>query len=59
VARHGARINLRHSGETKCHDGIDEWQVCDHHYLSENSMNKLYEQRNERPADLLTPAIAS
>ena len=37
----------------------DEWQVCDRRYLSERSMNKLYEQPVEQPADTLTPAIAS
>jgi transposase-like protein len=41
-------------------DTNDEWQVCDRRYLSENSMNKLYEQPVEEPAtDTLTPAIAS
>jgi transposase-like protein len=38
----------------------DEWQVCDRRYLSEGSMNKLYEQPVEEPAtDTLTPSIAS
>jgi putative transposase len=38
----------------------DEWQICDRRYLSEGSMNKLYEQSVEPPAtDTLTPAIAS
>ena len=37
----------------------DEWQVCDRRYLSEGSMNKLYEQPAEEPAATLTPAIAS
>ncbi len=37
----------------------DEWQVCDRRYLSEGSMNKLYEQPAEQPAATLTPAIAS
>jgi putative transposase len=41
-------------------DTNDEWQVCDRRYLSEASMNKLYEQPLEEPAtDTLTPAIAS
>jgi putative transposase len=37
----------------------DEWQVCDRRYLSENSMNKLYEERSEQPAGTLPAAIAS
>jgi len=37
----------------------DEWQVCDRRYLSEGSMNKLYENRDEQPAGALTTAIAS
>ena len=37
----------------------DEWQVCDRRYLSEGSMNKLYEQPVHGPADAITPAIAS
>ena len=40
-------------------DTNDEWQVCDRRYLSEGSMNKLYEQPVEQPVDPLTPAIAS
>lgn len=36
----------------------DEWQVTDRRYLSEGSMNKLYENADE-PADVLIPAIAS
>ena len=37
----------------------DEWQVTDRRYLSEGSMNKLYENRPEPPAGVLTTAIAS
>ena len=37
----------------------DEWQVCDRRYLSEGSMSKLYEDRPEPPAGVLTTAIAS
>ena len=37
----------------------DEWQVCDRRYLSEGSMNKLYEQPAPEPVATLTPAIAS
>ena len=40
-------------------DTNDEWQVCDRRYLSEGSMNKLYEQPVEQPVDPLTPAIVS
>jgi transposase-like protein len=40
-------------------DTNDEWQVTDRRYLSEASMNKLYEQPVEQPVDTLTPAIAS
>jgi transposase-like protein len=41
-------------------DTNDEWQVCDRCYLSEGSMNKLYEQPLQEPAtDTLSPAIAS
>jgi putative transposase len=39
-------------------DTHDEWQVCDRRYLSEASMNKLYEHA-QKPADALTTAIAS
>lgn len=37
----------------------DEWQVCDRRYLSEGSMNKLYEQAAEQDTETLTAAIAS
>ena len=37
----------------------DEWQVCDRRYLSEGSMNKLYENRDEQPTDTRRAAIAS
>jgi transposase-like protein len=37
----------------------DEWQVTDRRYLSEGSMNKLYEHRPEPPAGMLPTAIAS
>jgi putative transposase len=37
----------------------DEWQVTDRRYLSEGSMNQLYEDRPEPPAGVLTTAIAS
>ncbi len=38
----------------------DEWQVCDRRYLSEGSMNKLYEHAAAPPdTNTLTPAIAS
>jgi len=37
----------------------DEWQVTDRRYLSEGSMNQLYENRPEPPAGVLTTAIAS
>jgi putative transposase len=37
----------------------DEWQVCDRRYLSEGSMNKLYEQPVDEPTATLAPAIAS
>jgi len=37
----------------------DEWQVCDRRYLSEGSMNKLYEQPAPEPVATLTPAIVS
>jgi transposase-like protein len=37
----------------------DEWQVTDRRYLSEGSMNKLYENRPEPPAAVLSAAIAS
>jgi transposase-like protein len=37
----------------------DEWQVCDRRYLSEGSMNKLYENRVEQAPGALTAAIAS
>jgi putative transposase len=37
----------------------DEWQVCDRRHLSEASMNKLYDNRDEQPAGALTTAIAS
>jgi putative transposase len=37
----------------------DEWQVCDRRYLSEGSMNKLYENHEEQPTGVLTTAIAS
>ena len=36
----------------------DEWQVTDRRYLSEASMNKLYDNADE-PTDVLIPAIAS
>jgi hypothetical protein len=39
---------------------MTKWQVCDRRYLSENSMTKLYERRDDQPATTtLTPAIAS
>jgi putative transposase len=37
----------------------DEWQVCDRRYLSEGSMNKLYEDPAEERSDTLPAAIAS
>jgi len=37
----------------------DEWAVTDRRYLSEASMAKLYEQRDDEPAGALPPAIAS
>jgi len=37
----------------------DEWAVTDRRYLSEASMAKLYEQRDDEPADALPAAIAS